>query len=242
MEIVIVGGPHSGVGKTLAAEIAVRALAGRSVGAIKLTVADGERDATHDHGGSALSVADAAGTCGRGDSCGVCETVSARVPSRLILSEGAIRKPNTDTCRLHDAGAVAVAWIIALRAAAPQAVEQAIAQLETRGAKMILIEGTTALEWLKPLASVMVVTDPGRRWKDVAVRYAEVCDMVLLNRLPIAPGDIAAPVALHSLHPVRCDLSDPTDPGTTEYVRRLRTLCGVSERTSSSAGAAISGS
>jgi len=241
MDIVVVGGPHSGVGKTLAAEIAVRALAGRSAGAIKLTVADGERDTTHDHGGSALSVADAAGICGRGDSCGVCETVSARVPSRLILSEGAIRKPTTDTCRLHDAGAVAVAWIIALRAAAPEAVEQAIAELERRGAKMIIIEGTTALEWFKPRASVMVITDPGRRWKDVAIRYANACDIVLLNHLPIAPGDIAPPVAVASLHPVRCNLSDPGDPGTTEYARRLRTLCGVSAQTSSSAGAAISG-
>ena len=241
MDIVIVGGPHSGVGKTLAAEIAVRALAGSHVGAIKLTVADGERDPTHDHGASALSVADAAGICGRGESCGVCETVSARVPSRLILSEAAIRKPNTDTCRLHAAGAVAVAWIIALRSAAPQAVDKAMAELESRGAKLILIEGTTALEWLTPRASVMVVTDPGRRWKDVAVRYAQSCDVVLLNRLPVAPGDLAPPVAISSLHPLQCDLSNPMDPGTIEYARRLRTRCLVSERTSSAAGAATLG-
>src|SRR6202011_869583 len=141
---------------------------------------------------------------GRGASCGVCETVSSRVPSRLILSEAAIRKPQTDTCRLYEAGAVAVAWIITLRSAAPQAVDQAIAKLETRGAKMIVIEGTTALEWVKPRASVMVLTDPGRQWKDVAVRYTELCDIVLLNRLPIAPGDIAPPIDLLSLHPVRC--------------------------------------
>lgn len=238
----IVGGPHSGVGKTLAAEIAVRALAGRCVGAIKLTVADGERDPSHDHGSSALSVADAAGICGRGASCGVCETVSTRVPSRLIFSEAAIRKPNTDTCRLYDAGAVAVAWIIALRSVASQAVEQAINQLEKRGAEMILIEGTTALEWLKPLVSVMVITEPGKKWKDVAVRYAQACDIVLLNRLPVAPGDVPAPINLDSLRPVQCDLSNARDQGTVEYVRRLQTLCGVTERTSSSAGAVTSGS
>ena len=238
MDVVIVGGPHSGVGKTLAAEIGLRALAGSRVGAIKLTVADGERDPTHDHGASALSVAEAAGICGRGASCGVCETVSTRVPSRLILSEGAIRKPNTDTCRLSDAGAVGVAWIIALRAAAPQAVERAMGELEARGAKLILIEGTTALEWLKPRASVMVVTDPGRRWKDVAIRCAGSCDVVLLNRLPVAPGDTAAPVAISSLHPLECVLSNPADTGTIEYVRRLRALCGVSEPTTSSAGSA----
>ncbi|MBV8282598.1 MAG: hypothetical protein JO347_11125, partial [Candidatus Eremiobacteraeota bacterium] len=80
MDVIIIGGPHSGVGKTFAAEIALRALAGRGYGAIKLTVADGERDPEHDHGSSALAVAGAAGICGRGMSCGVCETVSAKTP------------------------------------------------------------------------------------------------------------------------------------------------------------------
>jgi hypothetical protein len=241
MDVVIVGGPHSGVGKTLAAEVALRALAGRNAGAIKLTVADGERDPAHDHGASALSVADAAGICGRGASCGVCETVSTRVPSRLIMSQGAIRKPNTDTRRLHDAGAVAVAWIIALREAAPEAVDKAMLALESRGAKMILIEGTTALDWLRPRASVMVAADPGRSWKDVAVRYVGACDIVLLNRVPIAPGDVAPPPVFGLASPLSCNLSDDADPGTREYVRRLQALCGVSEPSSSAAGGATSG-
>ncbi len=135
MDIVVVGGPHSGVGKTLAAEIAIRTLADRPVGAVKLTVADGERDLGHDHGPSALVVADAAGICGRGMSCGVCETVSKRRPSRLITSEGAIRKPSTDTWRLHNSGAVAVAWVIALREGAPDALEAAISHLRSHGAR-----------------------------------------------------------------------------------------------------------
>ncbi|MDQ6779832.1 MAG: hypothetical protein M3Z37_01585, partial [Candidatus Eremiobacteraeota bacterium] len=124
MEIVIVGGPHSGVGKTLAAEIALRELQGMGYGAIKLTVADGERD-PHDHGAAALALADAAGICGRGASCGVCETVSPKVPSRVVVSRGAIEKKGTDTWRLSSAGAVAVAWVIALRDAAPNAVAKA---------------------------------------------------------------------------------------------------------------------
>ena len=136
MRAIIVGGPHSGVGKTLAAELAVRTVAERTpVGAIKLTVADGERDASHDHGSSAVMLADATGVCGRGASCGVCETVSAKIPSRMVTADGAIRKPGTDTCRLHDAGAVAVAWVITLREAAPKAVEDAMRYLEGRGAR-----------------------------------------------------------------------------------------------------------
>lgn len=238
MDIVVVGGPHSGVGKTLAAEIAVRALGGRPVGAIKLTVADGERDLTHDHGASALVVADAAGICGRGMSCGVCETVSRRTPSRLITSDGAIRKPTTDTCRLFDAGAVAVAWVIALREGAPGAVDAALAYLQSRGATCCVIEGTTSLDWIKPKASVMVATDPGRRWKDVALAHVGSCDIVLRNQVPVASGDMAAPKEFFAAQPIDCNLADATDAGTLAYVRRLQTLCATSARPSCAADAA----
>ncbi|HEV2909550.1 MAG TPA: hypothetical protein VGX02_09765 [Candidatus Eremiobacteraceae bacterium] len=225
MEVVIVGGPHSGVGKTLAAEVALRALDGLGYGAIKLTVADGERDPEHDHGSSALSVAHAAGICGRGASCGVCETVSGKLPSRLIVSEGAIHKRGTDTWRLANAGAVAVAWIIALREAAPAAVEAAMRHLESKGASGVVIEGTTALDWLVPRASVIVATDPGRKWKDVALRHVGDCDIVLRNTPPVPSGDLATPVAFAAASPRVCDLGRFDEPGTQWYAARLRELC-----------------
>jgi len=227
VDVVIVGGPHSGVGKTLAAEVALRALRGLGYGAIKLTVADGERDPEHDHGSSALQLAQAVGVCGRGASCGVCETVSARVPSRLVTSEGAIHKRGTDTCRLSDAGAVAVAWVISLREAAPDAVSAALAFLEQRGARGAVIEGTTALEWIAPRASVIVATDPGRKWKEVAVRFIGTCDIPLRNLAPNPPGDEPAPVAFAAAHPLVCDLSRMDDAGTTTYVARLRAICAA---------------
>jgi molybdopterin-guanine dinucleotide biosynthesis protein len=227
MQLVIVGGPHSGVGKTLACERALQALTGMRLGAIKLTVADGEFDKTHDHGASALAVADAAGICGRGASCGVCETVSARVPSRTVTSSGAILKPGTDTWRLATAGAVAVAWVIALRDAAPAAIENAIQYLRTRGADGVLIEGTTALDWLTPNASVMVATDPGRTWKDVALRRVGECDIVLENKIANPPGSKAAPPEFEAAHPIACDLSRDDDEGTKIYQARLQSLLGV---------------
>lgn len=226
MDVVIVGGPHSGVGKTLACEVALRALDGLGYGAIKLTVADGERDPAHDHGGSALAVAEAAGICGRGASCGVCETVSAKIPSRLIIHEGAIHKPNTDTWRLSNAGAVAVAWVIALRSGAPDAVQRAIDHLAGKGARGVVIEGTTALEWIEPKVSVMVATEPGKKWKDVAVNWVGRCDIVLRNLVPIPPGDVLAPTAFRDAAAMPCDLSDLTDPGTSSYMQQLR--AGVS--------------
>lgn len=224
MDVVIVGGPHSGVGKTLASEIALRQLAPRKVGAIKLTVADGEREIGHDHGASVLAVANAAGICGRGASCGVCETVSGRIPSRLIVSEGAIHKTGTDTCRLWDAGAVAVAWVITLRSAAPEAVNGAMRHLQTRGALMALIEGTTALEWLEPAASVMVATDPGKKWKRVAEQFVMRCDIVLRNRIPNPAGSEPPPPSFAHANALDCNLADPNDPGVRAYVERLRSL------------------
>lgn len=239
MDVIVVGGPHSGVGKTLAAEIVIRTLAERKVGAVKLTVADGERDVSHDHGPSALALADAAGICGRGMSCGVCETVSAKIPSRLVTSQGAMRKKGTDTCRLHDAGAVAVAWVISLREAAPAALESAIDYLRDRGAQTVVVEGTTALQWLRPMVSVMVAADPGRRWKAVALERVSACDIVLRNFVPMAPGTEPAPPAFAAARPIGCDLSDPNDDGTRDFVRRLARLCDLkSARASSSAGSA----
>ncbi len=229
MDLVIVGGPHSGVGKTLASEVAIRVLSSRRVGAIKLTVADGERD-PHDHGASALAVADAAGICGRGASCGVCETVSTRIPSRLITSRRAIRKSGTDTCRLSEAGAIAVAWVIALRSGAPQSIEAALAFLRDAGAQMTLIEGTTALEWLTPKASIMVATDPGKKWKAVALESVGSCDIVLRNHVPVPSGDLPAPVEFALAEPIDCDLGNPADPGVKAYVHRLQALVGP-ERT-----------
>lgn len=224
MDLIIVGGPHSGVGKTLAAEIAVRTMRERNYGAIKLTVADGERNPAHDHGAWAHAVADAAGICGRGASCGVCETVSKKIPSRLITAPGAIRKPQTDTWRLDRAGAVAVAWVIALKDAAPDALARACSYLQSKGARGAIIEGTTALDWIVPRISVMVATDPGRKWKDVAVRYVRACDIVLRNVTPKPPGEVPAPPEFAEASPIVCDLGREDDPGTQWYARRVREL------------------
>jgi len=225
--IVIVGGPHSGVGKTLACERALQALQPLRFGAIKLTVADGEFEGGHDHGAAALRVADAAGICGRGASCGVCETVSTSVPIRIVTSQGAILKKGTDTWRLSQAGAVAVAWVITLRGAAPEAIQRAESFLGDQGADHTLIEGTTALDWIAPTASVMVATDPGRKWKQVALDRITSCDIVLRNVLPTTSGEIPAPSALSSARPIDCDLSNVDDPGTLEYQRRLTQLCAA---------------
>jgi hypothetical protein len=214
MDVVIVGGPHSGVGKTLAAERALQALDGLRYGAIKLTVADGEFDRPHDRG-----------ICGRGASCGVCETVSTALPARIVTAEGAIRKPNTDTRRLTDAGAIAVAWVIALREHAPAAVEKALDWLDKRGAQGAVIEGTTAIEWIRPSASILVATDPGKRWKRVAVAHLGRFDIVLHNLIDGISGEISPPPAFQAAGPIRCDLSRADDEGTRSYQRALRARC-----------------
>jgi hypothetical protein len=214
MDVVIVGGPHSGVGKTLAAERALQALSGLHYGAIKLTVADGEFDRPHDRG-----------ICGRGASCGVCETVSTALPARIVTTHGAINKPNTDTRRLTDAGAVAVAWVIALREHAPAAVDTALGWLDKSGARGAVIEGTTAIEWLRPSASVLVATDPGKRWKRVAIEHLGRFDIVLHNLIDGLRGENSPPPAFQEANPIRCDLADTENEGTRNYQLALRALC-----------------
>jgi len=225
VQIIIIGGSHSGVGKTRAAELALQNLRNARYAAIKLTVADGDRGPEHDHGVGAVRLASAAGACGRGASCGVCETVSTAVPSRLISAPRAIGKVGTDTWRLAQAGALAVVWIIALRDAAASAVAQASAALQAKGARGILIEGTSALDWIDPRLSVMVATDPGRAWKDVARRRVRECDIVLRNLTPQPPGILPAPPEFASANPVVCDLGRIDDPGTQWFARQIRDVC-----------------
>ncbi|HLJ83098.1 MAG TPA: hypothetical protein VKT51_02835 [Candidatus Eremiobacteraceae bacterium] len=218
MNVVIVGGPHSGVGKTLAAERALQALAGLRYGAIKLTVADGEFDKPHDRG-----------VCGRGASCGVCETVSTALPARIVTAPGAINKPNTDTRRLANAGAIAVAWVIALREQAPAALAAALDWLNEKGAHAAVIEGTTAIEWLRPSASVLVATDPGKRWKRVAVEHLDRFDIILHNLIEGLRGDVSPPPAFQAAAPIRCDLADTENEGTRDYQRALRARCAADD-------------
>jgi hypothetical protein len=142
----------------------------------------------------------------------------------LITAHGAIHKPGTDTWRLANAGAVAVAWIISLRDAAPAAVEAAMAYLAAKGSRGVVIEGTTALEWIDPRISVMVATDPGRRWKDVALRNVGRCSIVLRSTPPEPSGDVPAPAAFAASTPVPCDFGAPADPGTRWYEARVREL------------------
>ena len=224
----IVAGPHSGVGKTRAAEVALFRLRGAGYAAIKLTVADEKRHAQARHGSSAARLASEAGVCGRGASCGVCETVSKDMPSRVITAPGAIGKVGTDTWRLAQAGALAVVWVIALRHAAPEALARACTILHGAGARGILIEGTSALDWIDAKLCVMVATDPGKAWKDVALRRINRCDIVLRNVMRRPPGTLPAPPEFTAMSPVACDLERPADMGTLWYARQIQERCGDS--------------
>jgi hypothetical protein len=100
-------------------------------------------------------------------------------------------------------------------------VHHAIEYLEGRGAEGVLIEGTTALDFLSPTVSVMVATDPGKKWKDVALRRVVSTDIVLRNLTPGQVGPIAAPPEFYSASPLDCDLWRHDDSGTQTYQRRL---------------------
>jgi len=99
--------------------------------------------------------------------------------------------------------------------------------LQSKGASGAIIEGTSALEWIDPLASVMVATDPGRQWKALALGSIGNCSIVLRNVLPRPPGSLAAPPELTATDPIICNLLCDDDAGTRRYERRLRELCGA---------------
>ena len=81
------------------------------------------------------------------------------------------------------------------------------------------------LEWLRPNASVLVASDPGRRWKRVAIERLAAFDIVLRNVMPKPSGDEPAPRSFTAISPLACDLADASDSGTLDFQRRLRARC-----------------
>ncbi len=78
----------------------------------------------------------------------------------------------------------------------------------------------------------MVATNPGKRWKQVALDKLAACDIVLHNRVPRPAGDLAAPAAFLQAAPLECDLSCDRDAGTLAYVARLQSAFRPTKRQS----------
>lgn len=133
MRIITISGAHSGVGKTLVAEMLLNALKGWS--ALKVTVLH-------------------SGACPTGRSCGACDYLDN--PKFSITGEGDIglEERGKDTERLKRAGARDVLWL----RASPEGLERGLKKAISifKGAKGLIVESTSALKYIKPNFAIFV--------------------------------------------------------------------------------------
>ena len=149
MKIITVSGARSGVGKTRVVEALLKILKGWS--ALKVTVL---------HRGS----------CPTHRDCGACDAIDGRFS---IVSDNS---PGKDTGRFTAAGAKDVLWLKARRDGLKEGIKEAL--LRFKGAKGLIIEGTSILKYLEPDLSILV-TNRGSRLKPSAREALKKVDLVL---------------------------------------------------------------
>lgn len=170
MSLVCVAGACSRSGKTALAVTLLQARPAEPALAVKFTTAD-----------------DVFERCPRGTSCVVCDIDA---PFRIVEDPTTLRQAGTDTARLLAAGARRVVWTIAKASHAAPAWRAT--QERLRGAKHVVIEGSTVVDLARPDALFFVAhpfLSPAR-WKATSGALVARADAVVVNR---AAGEARPP-------------------------------------------------
>lgn len=131
MRLITVSGAHSGIGKTAVVERLLKTLKGWSC--LKVTV-------LHD------------GSCPTGRDCGVCDELASKFS--IISDKNLIEQDGKDTKRFKDAGAGKVLWLRSKPRHLKEGLTKAISKLNK--ARGVIVEGTSALKYLKPDLAIFV--------------------------------------------------------------------------------------
>ena len=131
MKIITISGAHSGVGKTTLAEMLFKKL--KKWSALKITVSH-------------------TGFCPKGKPCGACDDLKAKFC--IVSDEKIITEAGKDTARFKASGAEKALWL----RAKPEGLKEGLRKVIPRfkGAKGILIEGTSVLKYLDPDLAIFV--------------------------------------------------------------------------------------
>ena len=131
LRIITVSGAHSRAGKTKIAEKLLKILKGWS--GLKVTV-------MHN------------GICPTGKNCGVCDKLDSEFS--IISDKGRLNEKGKDTQRFRKAGARKVLWLRAKPEGLKKGLKKAVSMF--KGAKGLIIEGTSILRHVKPDLAILV--------------------------------------------------------------------------------------
>jgi len=158
MKIITVSGAHSNAGKTRVIERLLEIFKGWSC--LKVTTLH-------------------KGLCPTGRDCGACGKLSSRFS--IVSDKGIIEEPGKDTRRFKEAGAKDVLWLRAKPRGLRQGLKKAISMFSAegeKGARGLIIEGTSVLKYLHPDLAIFVKRD-NSLLKDSAKEVLKKVDLIL---------------------------------------------------------------
>jgi len=131
LKIITISGSHANVGKTMLAEKLFKRLKGWS--GLKVTV-------MHN------------GICPTGKNCGVCNELDSEFS--IISDKNRLNEKGKDTQRFKKSGARKVLWLRAKPNGLKKGLKKAVSMF--KGAKGLIIEGTSVLKHIKPDLAILV--------------------------------------------------------------------------------------
>ncbi len=131
LKTITISGSHAKVGKTVLAERLFKILKGWS--GLKVTL-------THN------------GICPTGKNCGVCDELDSEFS--IVSDKDRLNEKGKDTQRFKKAGARKVLWLRAKPEGLKKGLKKAVSMF--KGAKGLIIEGTSVLKYVKPDLAILV--------------------------------------------------------------------------------------
>ncbi len=131
LKTITISGSHAKVGKTVLAERLFKILKGWS--GLKVTL-------THN------------GICPTGKNCGACDELDSEFS--IVSDKDRLNEKGKDTQRFKKAGARKVLWLRAKPEGLKKGLKKAVSMF--KGAKGLIIEGTSVLRYVKPDLAILV--------------------------------------------------------------------------------------
>lgn len=169
--IIGIGGTNSGVGKTTIAAAVLQYLTGnkRSAGGreLKTPVIRTPAQADNKRWGAIKFT-------------GTSSSRSSIVADKTILME-----EGKDTSKMLNAGASDVLWVKSPRSGSDKVLPEAVKRLSYLDG--IIVEGNSAIEFLKPAVVIFIIGDKKKLWKPGVERFAAIADILLYENGPEIP-------------------------------------------------------
>ncbi|MEC4675958.1 MAG: hypothetical protein VST72_03415 [Nitrospirota bacterium] len=105
--------------------------------------------------------------------------------SSIVADKTILMEEGKDTSKMLNAGASDVLWVKAPRSGSDKVLPEAVKRLSCLDG--IIVEGNSAIEFLKPAVVIFIIGDKKKLWKSGVERFAAIADILLYENGPEIP-------------------------------------------------------